>query len=395
MDFDLREAIRRMPIWYKYAEGTAEAYISARLKANTWTAYQYAWDAIATAAASSNIKSWSQFDKEKNFVMSTLAMDGNLKAIVKNNVKATLAIVVDLITKEEEVVNALLKHLKTPVAQRPKRKYEEEQWAHLEPIWDWLKLTFGASDPMVIRNRAIILLKLDTARRQSDIARMFRQYVEWDVSRNGMLGMCVRVACSKESKERSLGNKIFIPEYCDKRICTVTALRQYFNITAHAKPLTIKVVSVICGGIWTREETPLFIWMDNNVPKALKHNTISTICVKILTECGFKLENQQGDPSAHVTRGSAGSFMMSAGASRQSVLSHMGVSEKTFKKFYDRPLPAGHFSGMTTLLVGAHPCFWLRRQETHNLVVNGHKAVRLGQSAVDWSAMANCNAVLS
>ena len=108
VDFDLREAIRRMPIWYKYAEGTAEAYISARLKANTWTAYQYAWDAIATAAASSNIKSWSQFDKEKNCVMSTLAMDGNLKAIVKNNVKATLAIVVDLITKEEEVVNALL-----------------------------------------------------------------------------------------------------------------------------------------------------------------------------------------------------------------------------------------------------------------------------------------------
>jgi hypothetical protein len=136
VDFDLRQAIRRTPIWYKYAEGTAEAYISARLKANTWTAYQYAWDAIATAAASSNIRSWTQFEKEKNFVMSKLATDRNLKAIVRNDIKATLAIVVDLITKEEEVVNALLKHLKTPVAQLPKRKYEEEQWARLEPIWD-------------------------------------------------------------------------------------------------------------------------------------------------------------------------------------------------------------------------------------------------------------------
>jgi hypothetical protein len=248
---------------------------------------------------------------------------------------------------------------------------------------------------MVIRNRAVILLKLDTARRQSDIARMFRQYVEWDVSRNDMSGIFIRVACSKESKERSLGNKIFIPRYCDERICTVTALRQYFDITAHAVPLSIKVISEICGGVWTREETPLFIWMDNNIPKALKHNTISTICVKILIECGFKLENQQGDPSAHVTRGSAGSLMISAGAYRQSVLSHMGVSEKTFKKYYDRPLPDGHFFGMPTLLVGAHPCFWLRRQETQNLVVNRHAAVRRGQSAVDWSAMANGNAVLS
>jgi hypothetical protein len=282
----------------------------------------------------------------------------------------------------DDVPDMLIAKIRVPKSKPQTNRYLSNQWADIAPIWTWLRSTYSSTDEIIIRNRTILLLKIDIARRQDDLSKIFRSYIEWDVIHNGVQGIYVRIACAKEDKSRELGSRIFIPQYCDPAICTVAAMERYCNITCTVKPLSSEAIAIITGGFWHQPETPLFMWTGKDRNRHLLPATIASVCCKIFESCGFSLQSCQGDPAAHVTRGAAGSHMVSSGALWARVLKHMGVSEANFVKYYWRPLPITFFNGITELTDDAHPCFFLRRCETHKLVLAGSDLIQKGQSGV-------------
>ena len=378
----IKDALARLPIWSLYPPATATTYLACRLKASTWRSYQTAWDRIWVGAQGLNIKIWEHFLQDYRYILTALALETSLPIGVRNTIRAVTKIILGPLCSKDDVPDVLIAKVRVPANKSTPNKYNQAEWANIAPIWSWMKATYTSSDEIIIRNRAIVLLKFDIARRQDDISKIFRQYIEWNATLEGIKGIYVRIACSKEDKSRALGPRIFIPRYCNPEICTVTALERYRNITENDQPLSTATISLITGGFWNQAETPLFMWTGKHRHRHLVPATIANICVKVLTQCGFELQSCQGDPTAHVTRGAAASFMISAGCSRKRTLTHMGVTEKNFERFYWRPLPVSFFYNVTELTDDAHPCFWLRRYETHNMVITGCDLVQKGQSGV-------------
>jgi hypothetical protein len=185
-----------------------------------------------------------------------------------------------------------------------------------------------------LRQKTVVLLRLDLMSRSSDLAKLFRSQIVW-----GEASFKVRFYKPKEWRPEAKSSHgvwsgwVTVHKY-DKypSICTYRVLREYISRT-ESTGVVIEGVSV--DGIHT-PQIPLFISISPKGGKyyGLKSGTLSSIALSLM-----KLAFIPSRFGAKSIRGAVASCALDYGAKERDVLSQARWSDaKLFRKYYYRKI---------------------------------------------------------
>lgn len=174
-----------------------------------------------------------------------------------------------------------------------------------------------------LRLRLMVVLKLESLRRQQDLFNLLRSQIRFTES-----GVTMRVFEPKEIKNSTgrFGPFFQVPRNVRfPGCCLSTLLQEYMALT---KDLPAVALATGKGACLVNEQRLFATLTQPLAPLAAA--TIGSLVTSLLAHLGI-------DGTSHILRGLAASHMLAAGATKETLLTHMNSSEDNFFKFYYRP----------------------------------------------------------
>ncbi len=213
---------------------------------------------------------------------------------------------------------------KRKLSNKRPREAKYEEFYDIDPILRTID-SWGDNSSLSdskLRDKLIVLLRLDTFGRNSDICRIYRHPRVLEIKDD-----CMRVRFFNSKTKRGLTHWIWIWQYDDRpNICSVRTIREYL---ARTRKWELNNTMIRVNGEATKTD-PLLLSDDDN-HKAISHDRVGSITKEILYASTIPRTF-----TAHSTRGAAITKALTMGQPISKVATHARCTPGVLQQHYSR-----------------------------------------------------------